>query len=168
MAAHDGPRPANTWERDEVLVAWTYGSILSGAAVVAAGKIAHSPGRAALYVAVTAAIVWLAHSYAAFVGHGGRIDLGGRGERFWHAHVTEFPILMAFAPATVALLACSLLDSSLSTAGFVALGATIVTMAWAAGTAARRTGANARGAALAALGALLIGGTLIAAKVALK
>ena len=151
-----------------MLVAWTYGSILSGAAVVAAGTIANSPGRAALYVAVTAAIVWLAHSYAAFVGHGGRIDLGGRGERLWHAHVTETPILVAFLPATIALLVGSLFDLSLSTAGYVALGATIVTMAWAAATAARRTGADARGAALAALGALVIGGTLIAAKVALK
>ena len=113
-------------------------------------------------------MVWLAHSYAAFVGHGGRIDLSGRGKRLWHAHATEIPILIAFAPATVALVLCSLLDFSLSTAGYVALGATIVTMAWAAGTAARRTGADARSAGLAALGALLIGGTLIAAKVALK
>ena len=79
----------------------------------------------------------------------------------------EFPILVAFAPARSRSWLCSLLDSSLSTAGYVALGATIVTMAWAAGTAARRTGADARGA-LAALGALVIGGTLIAAKVPLK
>ena len=168
MAAHDAPRPEGTWERDEVLVAWTYGSILSGAAVVAAGKFADSPGRAALYVAVTGAVVWLAHSYAAFVGHGGRIDLGGRGKRLWHAHLTETPILVSFIPAVAALLISSLLDASLSTAGYIALGATIVTMAWAAATAAHRTGANATGAALAALGALLIGGTLIAAKVALK
>jgi hypothetical protein len=45
---------------------------------------------------------------------------------------------------------------------------TIVVMAGAAGFAARRTGAGATGVALAALGALVIGGTLIAAKVALK
>ena len=166
--AHDAPRPAGTWERDEILVAWTYGSILSGAAVVAAGKIANAPGRAALYVAITAAVVWLAHSYAAFVGHGGRIDLPGRANRLRHAVVAEFPILGAFVPGAAALLACSLLDTSLSTAGYIALGATIATMAWAAGTSARRTGAGATGAALAALGALVIGGTLIAAKVLLK
>ena len=168
MKPDEGARPDGTWERDEVLVAWVYGSILAGAAVVGAGKIADTVGRASLYVAVTGTVVWLAHSYAAFVGHGGRIDLDGRGKRLRHAHAAEASILVSFVPAVAALLVCSLLDTPLSTAGFVALGVTILTMAWAAATAARRTGAEAGGSALAALGALLIGGTLIAAKVALK
>jgi hypothetical protein len=160
--------PAGTWERDEAAVAWSYGSILAAAAVVGAGKVAHTAGRAGLYVSVTAGVIWLAHSYAAFVGHGGRIDLPGRAKRLRHALVTETAILGAFLPAVIAFVACSLLDTSLSAAGYLALGATILTMAVAAGTAARRTGAGAAGAALAALGALLIGGALIAAKVALK
>ena len=168
MTTDEAARPSGTWERDDALVAWVYGSILAGAAVVGAGKIADTAGRAALYVAVTGTVVWLAHSYAAFVGHGGRIDLAGRAQRLRHAHATEASILVSFVPAVATLLLCSLLDTSLSASGFIALGVTIVTMAWAAATAARRTGADAGGAALAALGALLIGGTLIAAKVALK
>ena len=157
------------WERDESLVAWIYGSVLTGAAVVAAtSKVAHTAGQVLLYTAVTMVVVWLAHGYAAFVGHGGRMDVDGTAGRFAHAFRAELSILGSAVPTLVALAAAWLLNAGVNAAGYAGLVTTIGTMVAAATYAARSAGAGFRGALLAAVGALVIGLALIAAKVALK
>jgi hypothetical protein len=98
--------PPGSWERDERTVAWIYGSILVAAAVVVATEvIASKPGQILLYTTSTMVVVWLVHSYAAFVGHGGRIDIGGVGARVRHAMSTEFAVL-ASATETILRLWC--------------------------------------------------------------
>ncbi len=113
-------------------------------------------------------VVWLAHGYAAFVGHGGRMDVSGTAGRFAHAFGAELSILGSAVPTLVALAAAWLLDAGVDAAGYVGLVTTIGTMVAAATYAARSAGAGFRGASLAAVGALVIGFALIAAKVALK
>ena len=64
--AHPADRPTETWERDEGAVAWVYGSILAGAAVVvAAGVIASAPGQVLLYTTATMIVVWAVLYYPA-------------------------------------------------------------------------------------------------------
>jgi hypothetical protein len=156
-------------ERQESLVAWIYGSILTGAAVVAAtSKIADTAGQLLLYTAVTMIVVWVAHGYAAFVGHGGRMDVEGTAGRFAHAFRAEISILGSAVPTLIALAAAWLLDADVSAAGYAGLVTTVGTMVAAATYAARSAGAGLQGALLAAIGALFIGLALIAAKVALK
>jgi hypothetical protein len=157
------------WERDESLVAWIYGSVLTGAAVVAAtSKVASTAGQVLLYTAVTMIVVWIAHGYAAFVGHGGRMDVDGTTDRFAHAFGSELSILGSAVPTLIALAAAWLLGADVDAAGYAGLVTTIGTMVAAATYAARSAGAGFRGALLAAIGALVIGLALIAAKVALK
>jgi hypothetical protein len=165
----NAPLPAGGWERDERAVAWVYGSILVGAAVVvAAGVIASKPGQVPLYTASTMVVVWLAHSYAAFVGHGGRLDVEGRRERWLHALATELPVLASAAPTLIAMGVAWLADAGVGATGLTGLIASIATMAIVAAGAARRTGAGPLGIAAAAASALLLGGLLVFAKVALK
>jgi hypothetical protein len=162
-------RPTEAWERDESAVAWVYGSILAGAAVVvAAGVIASAPGQVLVYTLSTMIVVWLVHSYAAFVGHGGRFDLAGLHVRLGHAMRIELPILAAAAPTLVALGATSLMGAGVATTGIAGLVTSIATMAVVATRAAWRAGAGRLGMAAAAGGALVFGAILIAAKVALK
>ena len=157
------------WERDDAIFAWIYGSVLTGAAVaVATGAGVKTVDRVFLYVCATMAAVWLAHVYAAFVGHGGRMDVSGTGRRLARAARAEVAILASAVPALATIAVCLALDMSVSAVGFAGLGATITTMVAAATYAARNTGAGFAGAALAAAGALLIGASLIAVKVALK
>jgi hypothetical protein len=163
------PTHAGGWERDDAIVAWIYGSILTGAAVaVATGAIAKTVDRVFLYVAATMIVVWLAHVYAAFVGHGGRMDVDGTLRRLGHSARVELPVVASAVPTLVVLAVCLTLDMSVSTMGFVGLTVTSTTMVAAATYAARNAGAGFAGAALAAGGALLIGAALIFAKVALK
>jgi len=167
--AHPADRPTETWERDEGAVAWVYGSILAGAAVVvAAGVIASAPGQVLLYTTATMIVVWLVHSYAAFIGHGGRFNLVGLYARLRHAMRTELPILAAATPTLAALAAASLFSAGVAATGLVGLVTSIATMAVVATRAARRAGAGRVGMAAAAAGALALGAILIAAKVALK
>jgi hypothetical protein len=169
VARHDAISGSDEWERDESLVAWIYGSVLTGAAVVAAtSKVAHTAGQVLLYTAVTMAVVWLAHGYAAFVGHGGRMDVDGTAGRFAHAFGAELSILGSATPTLIALAGAWLLDADVEAAGYAGLVTTIGTMVAAATFSARTTGAGPRGAMLAAVGAVVIGLALIAAKVALK
>jgi hypothetical protein len=160
---------AEGWERDEAIVAWIYGSILTGAAVaVATGAVAETVPRVLLYVGATMLVVWLAHVYADFVGRGGRIDVGDMPRRLAHAGVAELPILASSIPTLIAIALCRLTGASVSATGYVGLTVTITTMVVAATYAARNAGAGRAAAGLAASGALVIGAALIAAKVALK
>jgi hypothetical protein len=160
---------AGTWERDEGAVAWVYGSILVGAAVVvASGVVASAPGQVLVYTAATMVIVWLAHSYAAFVGHGGRVDIGGVHMRLAAAMRIELPVLASSVPTLIVLAVCWLVGTGLGPTGLIGLIAADVTMALVAGGAARRAGAGYPGIAAAVLAALVIGTALIAAKVSLK
>jgi len=157
------------WERDERTVAWVYGGILTGAAVVVAStKIATEPWQVTLYTAIAAVILWLAHSYAAFVGHGGRFEGGQLGARLRHAFAVESTILAAGMPTVAATAVAALLDASVSETGYVGAIAAVATMVVAAAHAARRSGAGPVGIAVGAVSATVIGGLLIAAKVALK
>ncbi len=157
------------WERDERTVAWVYGGMLTGAAVVVAStKIATEPWQVTLYTAIAAVILWIAHSYAAFVGHGGRFEGGQLGARLRHAFAVESTILAAGMPTVAATAVAALLDASVSETGYVGAIAAVATMVVAAAHAARRSGAGAVGIAVGAVTATLIGGLLIAAKVALK
>jgi len=161
--------PPNDWERDERTVAWVYGGMLTGAAVVvASAKIATEPWQVTLYTLVATVVLWLAHSYAAFVGHGGRFDGGQLGARLRHAFAVESPILAAGLPTVAATAVAALAEASVSETGYVGAIAAVATMVVAASLAARRSGAGPAGIAVGALGAALIGGLLIAAKVALK
>ncbi|HYH62403.1 MAG TPA: hypothetical protein VD766_11105, partial [Solirubrobacterales bacterium] len=113
-------------------------------------------------------VLWLAHAYAAFVGHGGRFEGGRVGPRLGHAFAVESTILAAGVPTVIATAVALLFGASVSTTGYVGAGAAIATMVVAAGLAARESGAGPIGIAIGAVGAILIGGLLIAAKVALK
>jgi hypothetical protein len=154
--------------RDEATVAWTLGPILAGATVVAATDVASESGQVLLYTAAGMFVIWLAHSYAAFVGHGSRFDPDGLGRRLRHAMSTELPILASAAPTLIALACASLAGAGASSTGLVGLVAAIATMAVTAAGAARRTGASTLGVSAAMGGALILGAMLIAAKVALK
>jgi hypothetical protein len=161
--------PAGSWERDERAVAWVYGSILVGAAVVvAANVIASRPGQVVIYTATTMVVVWLVHSYAAFVGHGGRIDLRGLRGRVAHALNAELPVLACSIPTLAATALSALLGAGVATTGLVGLIASIATMAVVAARTARRAGAGALGVAAATASALLFGLLLVVAKVSLK
>ncbi len=160
---------AGDWERDERTVAWVYGGMLTGAAVVvASAKIATEPWQVTLYTVVAAVVLWLAHAYAAFVGHGGRFDGGRLGARLRHAFAVESTILAAGVPTIAATAVAAILGAGVSETGYVGAGAAVATMVVAAAHAARRSGAGPIGVAIGGTGAALIGGLLIAAKVALK
>jgi hypothetical protein len=161
--------PPGSWERDERTVAWIYGSILVAAAVVVATEvIASKPGQILLYTTSTMVVVWLVHSYAAFVGHGGRIDIGGVGARVRHAMSTEFAVLASATPTLIAIAASWLVGAGVAATGLVGLIVSIATMVLIAAGIARRAGARQLGVVAAGVGALLVGGLLIAAKLALK
>ena len=161
--------PSDEWERDEGAVAWVYGSILAASAVVvASGVIASAPGQVLLYTAATMTVVWLAHSYAAFVGHGGRVDVAGLGGRLAHAMRTELPVLASAIPTLIALVIAWLVGAGVTATGLAGLISAIATMALVAAGAAQRRGAGGLGMAASAAGALVLGGMLIIAKVALK
>jgi hypothetical protein len=165
----EAPPGDGGWERDEAVFAWIYGPILAGAAVaVATGVVAETTGQVLLYTTATMVVVWLAHGYAAFVGHGGRMDLDGTFRRIVHAFGAELPILASALPTLAALAFGWIIDATVSAAGYIGLATTVGTMVGAATYAARNTGAGAAGSVLAALGAFVIGAALIAAKVALK
>jgi hypothetical protein len=163
-------RPSErSWERDEHVVAWIYGSILVGAAVViAANAIATKPWQVPVYTAVTMVVGWLAHSYAAFVGHGGRFDLPGLRARVEHALRAELPVLACSIPTLIATAIGALAGSGVTTTGLIGLITAIATMAVVAAGAARRSGAGSAGVAAAVASALLFGLVLVAAKIALK
>jgi hypothetical protein len=161
--------PPGSWERDEAAVAWIYGSILVGAAiVVAANVVASRSGQVALYTASTMLVVWLAHSYAAFVGRGGRLDIEGVRARILHALGTELPVLTSATPSVIATAVCAALGADVAATGLVGLITAIGTMAVVAAAAARRARAGRLGIAAAAASALVLGALLVAAKVALK
>jgi hypothetical protein len=163
------PQPADVWERDERIVAWVYGAVLTGAAVVvASSKVATEPWQVALYTGIAMVVVWMCHSYAVFVGHGGRVEGGGVLPLLGHAFRTELPVLASSLPAIAAAGAAALLDADVSGAGYAGAIGSVATMTVAAGSAAKRFGAGPGGVAAGALSACLIGVLLIAAKVALK
>jgi hypothetical protein len=169
VAPPDDRLPPGTWERDERTVAWIYGSILVAVAVVVASDvIATDAAQILLYTAATMVVVWLAHSYAAFVGHGGRVDIGGVGARIRHAMGTELPVLASASPTLIAIAVCWVVGAGVTASGVVGLIVSIATMALVAGGAARRAGSGRVGMAAAAVGALVLGALLVAAKVALK
>jgi hypothetical protein len=165
----EAPPTDGGWERDEAVFAWIYGPILAGAAVaVATGVVARTAGQVMLYTAATMVVVWFAHGYAAFVGHGGRMDLDGTFRRVVYAFGAELPVIASALPTLAALALAWIIGASVSAAGYLGLATTVGTMVGAATYAARNTGAGTAGAVLAALGAFIIGAALIAAKVALK
>jgi hypothetical protein len=167
--SRDARLPPAAWEREERDVASVYGSILAGAAVVvAAGVIASSPGQVLLYTGSTMLVVWLTHSFALFVGHGGRLDREDRWNRGLDALETELPVLASTVPALVAMAVAWIANASVATTGLVGLIVSIASMCVTAGLAARRTGAGGLGIAAAVFSALLLGGLLVIAKVALK
>jgi hypothetical protein len=169
IAAHgEQEAPSGTWERDETDVAWIYGSILVAAAVAVATEIkATDAGDALLYAASTMLVVWLAHSYGVFVGHGGRVDLPGRSARFWHALRTELPLLACAVPTFVALAICALADAALETTEYVGLTVAISVMVFVAAGAARRTGASGTALLVDAASALILGGIIVALKISI-
>jgi hypothetical protein len=159
---------AGEWERDERAVALVYGSILTGAAVVAASKIATGPGHEMAYTAATMVVIWLAHSYAAFVGLGGRFEGGRLGRRLLHAMRDELPVLAAVVPALIAMAIAWLLGADVSGIGYAGVAVAILAMCGTAAGAARQAGAGPGGAAAGAAGALVLGAVLITMKIALK
>jgi hypothetical protein len=169
IAAHDQHElPRGTWERDETDVAWVYGSILAAAAVAVATDIkASEPGEVLLYTAATMVVIWLAHSYGVFVGHGGRVDIPNRAARLWNALRTELPLLACALPTFAALAICSLSDADLETTGAVGLTVSITVMVLTAAHAAQRTGASRGGVVAAGASALVLGGIIVAAKISL-
>lgn len=162
------PDELTEWERDEDAVALVYGSILTGAAVVAASKIGHDPGMEIAYTVVTMAVVWIAHTYAAFVGVGGRIEDGRVGRRLARAGRDELAVLASVVPAVIAMALSWALGGDASTTAYVGLGVSIALMCALAARAARNAGARPVGVVFAGVGALLLGALLVAAKVALK
>lgn len=168
MAELDRAQEEAEWERDEEAVALVYGSILTGAAVVAASKIGHDPGMTIAYTAVTMIVIWVAHVYAAFVGVGGRLEGGRLGSRLGRVAYDELPVLASVLPATAAMALAWALGADTSGTAYVGLAVSIALMCVLAARAASRAGAGSGGAAAAAAGALLLGALLIAAKVALK
>ena len=163
-----GERPPDIWERDEAIVAWVYGSLLAGAWVVPSGVVATAPGQVLLYTTISMVVIWVAHSYAAFVGHGGRFDAGGLVARVRHAMGTELPVLASATPTLIALATAWLFGAGVASTALVGLCTAIATMALVAATAARRAGAGRLGICAAVTAALVLGTLLIAAKVALK
>jgi len=161
-------RGAAEWERDEDAVAFVYGSILTGAAVVAASKIGHDPGREILYTTVTMVVIWIAHSYAAFVGVGGRLEGGRVGHRLARVSKDELPVLASVVPVVAAMAISWALGGDATTTAYVGLAVAIAVMCALAARAAGQAGADRGGQLAAAAGALVLGGLLIAAKVALK
>jgi hypothetical protein len=160
--------PAGAWERDESDVAWIYGSILVAAAVAVATDIkASDSGDVLLYTAATIVVVWLAHSYGVFVGHGGRVDLPGRTPRLWHALRTELPLLACALPTFVALAICALADADLETTGSVGLTVATSVMVLVAAGAAKRTGAKGTAVLIDAASALVVGGIIVVLKISL-
>lgn len=160
------PPPAGTWERDETDVAWIYGSILTAAAVAVAAEFkANEPGDVLGYSAATMVVVWLAHSYAVFVGHGGRVDVPGRVQRLRHALSTELPLLACAVPTFVALAVATVADADLETTGSVGLTVSIAVMVLTAARAAQRTGASRLGVFGAGASALVLGGVVVALKI---
>jgi hypothetical protein len=156
------------WERDERAVAWEYGSILTAAAVAVATDVkASGPGQVLLYTAATMVVIWLAHSFATFVGHGGRVDLPGLPARLWHATVIESPVLASAAPTCAAVAVCWVAGASVNTTGTVGLAAAVSTMVLIAAGRAGRTGAGTRGLVGAGAMALVLGGVITAAKISL-
>jgi hypothetical protein len=120
-----------------------------------------------VYTAATMVVVWLAHSYGIFVGHGGRVDIPNRAARLWHALRTELPLLACAVPTLVALAVASVSDADLDTTGAVGLTVSIAVMVFTAAHGAQRTGAN-RGAIVAAgASALVLGGIIVALKISL-
>ena len=145
-----------------------YGSILVAAAVAVATDIkASRPVDVLLYSAATMVVIWLAHSYGALIGHGGRIDLPGRAVRLRHALRTELPLLACAVPTFLALAICSLSDADLETTGTVGLTISISVMVLVAAGAARRTGASGTVVLIDGASALLLGGLIVVAKVSL-
>jgi|Tabmets5t2r1_1033131.scaffolds.fasta_scaffold47488_2 hypothetical protein len=112
-------------------------------------------------------VVWLAHAYGVFVGHGGRIDLPGRASRLWHALRTELPLLICAVPTLVALAVCSMSDADLETTGAVGLAVSISVMVLVASGAARRTGASGAGLLIDGGSALVLGGLIVLLKISL-
>jgi hypothetical protein len=160
--------PAGAWERDESVVAWVYGSILAAAAVAVATDIkASQSGDVLLYTAATMVVVWLAHSYGVFVGHGGRVDLPGRTSRLWHALRTELPLLVCAVPTLLALAVCWLTGADIETTGAVGLAVAVSVMVLVAAGAARRTGASGTAVVIDGVGALLLGGIIVVLKISL-
>jgi hypothetical protein len=160
--------PAGAWERDESDVAWIYGSILTAAAVAVATDIkASDSGDVLVYTAATMLVVWVAHSYGVFVGHGGRIDLPGRTPRLWHALRTELPLLACAVPTFVALGICALADADLETTGLAGLAVAISVMVLIAARAAKRTGATGAAVLIDAASALVLGGIIVVLKISL-
>jgi hypothetical protein len=166
--AGESPQAASEWERDERAVALVYGSILTGAAVVAASKIATGPGHEIAYTAATMVVVWLAHAYAAFVGLGGRFEGGRLGRRLVHAMRDELPVLASVVPALAAMAIAWALGADVSGIGYAGVGVAIASMCVLAANAATRTGAGPGGVAAGVAGALVLGALLITMKLALK
>jgi hypothetical protein len=169
IAAHERHElPRGAWERDETDVAWIYGSILTAAGVAVATDVkASDSGDVLVYTAATMLVVWLAHSYGVFVGHGGRIDLPDRTPRLLHALRTELPLLACAVPTFVALTICALSDADLETTGFAGLTVAISVMVIVAGGAARRTGASGTAVLVDAASALVLGGVIVVLKISL-
>jgi hypothetical protein len=169
IAAHEESElPAGAWERDEGDVAWIYGSILTAAAVAVATDIkASDSGDVLLYSTATMLVVWLAHSYGVFVGHGGRVDLPGRTPRLWHALRTELPLLACAVPTFAALAICALADADLETTGSVGLAVAISVMVLIAARAAKRTGARGTAVLIDGASALVLGGIIVVLKISL-
>ena len=124
-----GERPPDIWERDEAIVAWVYGSLLAGAWVVPSGVVATAPGQVLLYTTISMVVIWVAHSYAAFVGHGGRFDAGGLVARVRHAMGTELPVLASATPTLIALATAWLFGAGVASTALVGLCTAIATMA---------------------------------------
>ena len=112
-------------------------------------------------------VVWLAHSYGVFVGHGGRVDLPGRAARLGHALRTELPLLACAVPTLLALAVCSLSDADLETTGGVGLAVSISVMVLVAAGAARRAGASPTAALIDGASALVLGGIIVVLKISL-
>jgi len=168
MASESAGRRKSEWERDEDAVAFVYGSILTGAAVVAASKIGHDPGMEIVYTSVTMFVIWIAHTYAAFVGVGGRLEDGRAGLRLARVAKDELPVLASVVPVVVAMAISWAFGGDASTTAYVGLAVAIAVMCLLAARAAGQAGAGRGGQVAAAAGALVLGGLLIAAKVALK
>ncbi len=113
-------------------------------------------------------VVWLAHSYAAFVGQGGRVHLTGLGSRIRNAMGGELPVLASATPTLVALTIAWLAGATVNTNGLVGLATSITVMSTVAGSSAWRSGAGTLGVVAAAATALVLGALLVGAKVALK
>jgi hypothetical protein len=145
-----------------------YGSILTAAAVAVATDIkASDSGDVLVYTAATMVVVWLAHSFGIFVGHGGRIDLPGRVPRLWHALRTELPLLACALPTFVALTICALNDADLEPTGVAGLTVSISVIVLVAAGAAKRTGATGTAVLIDAASALVLGGLIVVAKISL-